>query len=454
VEDFPVYAIGFPAQTPLPPSWRRVSSLPLCPALEGDAAAQTALLLVHGPQEVGRLHALLHLPPPTPGLVLAPMARGQDLATIRSQALCLASLPQAADLSALAAFAAAHLELVQEVAFRKRFHRVARRRMDLFIGSSDTVRRVLDQALLYARQKETVLVTGKSGTGKDLLARTIHRIGPRHDGPFVVADCTSLPRDLMESELFGHRRGAFTGAVGDREGLVAAAQGGVLFLDEIGEVPLDVQSKLLRFLQSGGYRPVGETMERQADVQVIAATNRLLEEEVMAHRFRDLFYRLNVLRIHLPDLRERLEDIPELCDHARRLFNEESGRQVAGFGPEALALLKEQPWPGNVRELFNVARRAMIMAPDHDVIGRDAVAAALGRTAPPGADAGFTPLVPGGEGSYRQQKARMVRAFDRAWVARTLDAAQGNVSRAARDSGMDRKTFYTVMKRGSGEDHD
>jgi len=338
----------------------------------------------------------------------------------------------------------------EELRFRQQFFRVARRRADNFIGSGEHTRLLLDQALLYSRQRDTILITGESGTGKDLLARTLHRAGPRHDKPFIVADATTLPADLMESELFGHRRGAFTGAVDKREGLIKAAEGGILFLDEIGELPPGLQAKLLRFLENGNYRPVGDSAEIAANVQVIAATNRPLEEEVSAGRFRaDLFYRLNVLRLQIHALRERLDEIPELCDHFRRLYNEELGTRVPGFTPAGIGVLQQHPWPGNVRELANVIKRAMLICGSENRLDAPDISRFIDGNAPlqAGATAPGTAVDINAFESFKEAKKSVVSAFERQWIQEVLKASGGNVSQAARRSRMDRKSFYELMKR-------
>ena len=340
----------------------------------------------------------------------------------------------------------------QELWFRQQFFRVARRRADNFIGSGDHTRRLLDQALLYSRQRDTILITGESGTGKDLLARTLHRAGPRHDKPFIVADATTLPADLMESELFGHRRGAFTGAVDKRIGLIKAAQGGILFLDEIGELPAALQSKLLRFLENGTYRPVGDSTEITADVQVIAATNRSLEQEVGDGRFRaDLFYRLNILRLHIQPLRERLDEIPELCDHFRRLYNEELGIRVPGFTPAAVRALQQHPWPGNVRELSTVIKRSMLVTGSGDRLDAPDVRGFIDphRPVTTGNEDTADPVDIRGFDTFRAAKQAVIADFEQRWLHAVLQASGGNVSEAARRSGMDRKSFYELMKRNN-----
>jgi two-component system, NtrC family, response regulator AtoC len=236
------------------------------------------------------------------------------------------------------------------------------------VGRSAPLQQAVSIARKVARHPSTVLITGESGTGKELIASLIHEAGPRSGGPFVAVNCGAIPEHLLESELFGHARGAFTGAVEDRRGLFEEASGGSLFLDEIGELPLALQVKLLRALQESEVRPVGDNVSRPVDVRVISATARDLEAEVRAGRFRaDLFYRVNVVRIHLPPLRERREDIPELVQHFVTVFNGRLSLRITGASPAAMKVLMDYPWPGNIRELENVVERAMVLSDGHRI---------------------------------------------------------------------------------------
>ena len=240
---------------------------------------------------------------------------------------------------------------------------VAFRGTDDLIGRSPRIRDVLALALKAARHPSTVLITGESGTGKELLARLIHRRGPRAEAPFVAVNSAAIPESLLESELFGHVRGAFTGASSERRGLFEEASGGTLFLDEIGEIPVALQSKLLRAIQEGEVRPVGSNASRTVDVRLIAATARDLERAVRDGGFRsDLYYRINVVRLHLPPLRERREDIPELVRHFLTRHSHRLGVRVDRVTPSAMRALTTYEWPGNVRELENVIERALVMA--------------------------------------------------------------------------------------------
>jgi len=229
--------------------------------------------------------------------------------------------------------------------------------------SSPTMQKVLDLAGRAAVSEATILLLGESGTGKSVMARTIHQQSPRRGHAFVTVSCPSLSRELLESELFGHVKGAFTGALSDTWGKVAAADGGTLFLDEIGDLPLEVQSRLLRLLQEREYERVGETRPRKADVRVISATNHDLKASIAQGRFReDLFYRLNVISLTMPPLRERIADIPRLAARMLAFFAAHSGKPASGLSPEARAALERHPWPGNLRELRNVIERAVILS--------------------------------------------------------------------------------------------
>src|SRR5712691_927658 len=230
------------------------------------------------------------------------------------------------------------------------------------------MQKAFDLALKAAATPATILLLGESGTGKTVLARAIHASSPQKENAFVTVNCPSLSRELLESELFGHVKGAFTGAVADTLGKVAAADGGTLFLDEIGELPLEIQPKLLRLLQEKEYERLGETKPRRANVRVISATNRDLEEAVRDGRFReDLFYRLNVISIPLPPLRKRLADLQTIAEGYLRFFSRQCGKRVKGFSKEAQKGMRQYSWPGNLRELRNVVERAVILAESDEI---------------------------------------------------------------------------------------
>ncbi len=255
-------------------------------------------------------------------------------------------------------------------------------RLDNIVGKSAALSGVFDTVRKVADSPSTVIITGESGTGKELVARAIHFNGSRRNKPFVPVNCGAVPEDLLESELFGHVRGAFTGAVNNKVGLFTAAEGGTLFLDEITEIPTLLQVKLLRAIQEREIRRVGDTREIKIDVRLIAASNRDLEQAVQEGVLReDLFYRLNVIPIHLPPLRERREDIPILVAHFLDKLGKQLGKRVSGVAPEAMALLERYHWPGNIRELENVFERAIVLG-GGDVVGPDALPDSLRRERP------------------------------------------------------------------------
>ncbi len=245
-------------------------------------------------------------------------------------------------------------------------------RFEDILAKSPRMQDIFRTIAKIADYKTTVLVTGESGVGKELVARAIHRRSGRRGGPFVAINCGAIPENLLESELFGHKKGAFTDAVHDRRGLFEEANGGTLFLDEIGELPLGLQVKLLRVLEDERIRRLGETKDLQVDVRIVTATHRDLTAETKAGRFReDLFYRLNVLHIHTPPLRERREDIPLLIDHFLARNNARLGTGIRGLDTEARRLLYEYSWPGNVRELENTIERAMVLAEGEQIVASD-----------------------------------------------------------------------------------
>jgi two-component system response regulator HydG len=248
--------------------------------------------------------------------------------------------------------------VVENRALKTRLLKIERKSI---VGNAPAFRRTMEVALQAAPSVANILVTGESGTGKELVARAIHEASSRSDKPFIAVNCAAIPETIMEAELFGHERGAFTGAVQRRDGRFKLADGGTIFLDEVGEMSLAVQVKLLRVLQEGEFEPLGGKTCR-VDVRVVAATNRDLEEEVKRGGFReDLYYRLNVIVVHLPPLRHRLEDVPLLAEHFLGVYAARNGKQMDGIAPEAMGLLAAYYWPGNVRELENVIERAVVL---------------------------------------------------------------------------------------------
>jgi DNA-binding NtrC family response regulator/tetratricopeptide (TPR) repeat protein len=320
-----------------------------------------------------------------------------------------------------------------------------------FICASGAMSRVADQIQRFQVHNLTVLITGESGTGKDLVARAIHVGSPRSGAMFLPYNCTTTTRELADSQLFGHRRGSFTGAVTDQQGLIRSAAGGTLFLDEIGDLPLDVQPKLLRFLEQGEVMPVGETRPQAVDVRVLAATNADLEQRVAEGRFReDLYYRLSVIRIHVPSLRERREEIPHLSTFFLRESCERLGKPDIQLSSPTLDLFARYWWPGNVRQLRNEVQRAVAMVPPGSIIEPEHLSADL--TAPSGAAvlaAGGT--TPGGPGTAPRIEpgnlGEAVERVERALIASTLERTDGNISETARVLGLTRRGLYLKMKR-------
>lgn len=299
------------------------------------------------------------------------------------------------------------------------------------VGSSPMMRRVIALIQKVAPTDATVLVRGPSGTGKELVARAIHYNSARRERPLVTINCAALQETLLESEIFGHEKGAFTGALQSKTGLVEVAEGGTLFIDEIAEMAPGLQAKLLRVLEDGHFRRVGSTQESNANVRIVAATNRSLEDEIKAGRFReDLYYRLNVVVITLPSLKERRQDLPELVEHF--LTTRSLGSVHYKLQPEALEALSNYEWPGNVRELANVLERAQILAEDHLITVDDL----------PDSLVGAVPASPGQKGDPRH-----LREVERRHVQAMLDEAKGNKVHAAKALGISRRALYRLIEK-------
>jgi len=311
---------------------------------------------------------------------------------------------------------------------------VTRDRFGPLIGASPAMQRLFSLLERAAKSDATVLVLGESGTGKEVAARALHEASPRAAGPFVPVNCGALPQALIESELFGHRKGAFTGAADEAPGLFVAASGGTIFLDEVGELPLDLQVKLNRALQEHAVRPVGETGERRIDVRVVAATNRDLQAEIRAGNFReDLYYRLNVFTLTMPPLRARTEDIPRLA----RAFLSANGAEGHRFTQEALTALVAHPWPGNVRELENVVARTLALVDGPSIDRADLPEEVL-------ADG------PRGSATALEYKEAVEIARDRAsrdYLVALMKELDGNVTRAAAKAGMERESLHRLLKK-------
>jgi len=320
-------------------------------------------------------------------------------------------------------------------------NRALRARVDrtqTMVGESYAMRQLREQVAMAAPTNGRVLIYGENGTGKELVARTIHALSRRRVAAFVEVNCAAIPEELIESELFGHVRGAFTGAVADRRGKFEVADGGTIFLDEIGDMSLKTQAKVLRVLQEQTMEAVGGTARIKVDARVLAATNKDLQAEIRSGRFReDLYFRLNVIPIFVPPLRDRQEDIPLLGDHFMANLAREYGRRVKRFDAGARAVMQQYPWPGNVRELRNVIERLMIMVPGDSISPADLSfldAPALSRPA--------AVEVTGERRTLHEARDQ----FERDLILRTLAEQQGNMSRTAEVLGVERSNLYRKMK--------
>jgi len=302
------------------------------------------------------------------------------------------------------------------------------------IGKSEAMRKLVEMIAMVAPAEATVLVTGESGTGKELVARAIHYNSGRRDAPLVTVNCAALSENLLESELFGHEKGAFTGADKRREGRFVQAHKGSLFLDEVGEIPLAMQAKLLRVLQQGEVQRVGSDTPLQVDVRCIAATNRELQREVEEGRFReDLYYRLNVVSLRVPSLRERMEDVPLLAQFFLRRFAEKNHKDIKGFTPKAMDMFLRHSWPGNVRELENAVERSVILCMG-DYVSDGELPLALGQEEAQ-------------EAAAPMEGGRPLDEVEREAILATLDNAGGNKSEAARLLGISRVTLHKKLKK-------
>ncbi len=296
------------------------------------------------------------------------------------------------------------------------------------IGQSPKMKHVFDMMNSVLDSDATVLIQGESGTGKELVARALHYNGSRRDKPFIALFCGSLPESLLESELFGHKKGAFTGAIADKKGLFESAHGGTFFLDEIGDLSPNIQTQLLRVLQEGEIKRVGEVQVRKVDVRIIAATNKNLAEAVRKSEFReDLYYRLNVINLFLPPLRQRAKDIPLLAHHFLRKYAVKNRKEIAGFTPEALDLLTGYAWPGNVRELENTVERAVVLAKGTYLTTEDLRLQEAAREL-------FLP------------QGMTLEEMERRLVEKTLDEVDNNITHAADRLGVSRRWIHYKMK--------
>jgi len=369
-------------------------------------------------------------------VVVRPAASGP--ASPWKQAGAGATLTWPADADALAA----EVERAVERRKLRRENRELRRRLDDssrfpdVIGSSRGMRALLDLVAAVADSEANILILGENGTGKEVIANAIHRGSRRADGPFIKINCAAIPKELIESELFGHRKGAFTGAVGDRQGLLGLADGGSLLLDEIGEMPSYLQAKLLRVLQEREYRPVGSERTERVDFRLICSTNVDVEAALAEGRLReDLYFRINTITARVPPLRERLEDLVPLCHHFIGLFNARHGRAIRGLTPEASQRLMRHHWPGNVRELENVVERGVLVARGPDIEAGD-LPDELSTGAP------TTDVLTGGIPSHLT-----LAEIERLAILQTLERTNWNKQEAAQRLGLYRPTLYSKMKR-------
>jgi DNA-binding NtrC family response regulator len=312
---------------------------------------------------------------------------------------------------------------------------------ETLVGSSPAMQRVYQTIQMIAKTDVTVLITGESGTGKDLAARAIHGLSHRCDQPYVTVNCPTLPENILESELFGYKKGAFTDASSDKIGLFEEARSGTIYLDEIGDIAPTIQTKLLRVLQEKEIKPLGQTKSIKVDVRVVASTNRDLKEKIRRQKFReDLFYRLNVLTVHMPPLRERKEDIPLLAEHFLKYYCKEFGKPLKSLSPELIDLLLGRNWEGNVRELENIINRAILLSTG-DVIKPYEI--------------GWTPesadtCVVGREITrmhYKKAKEEVLHRFHAEYLGELLRRNNGNVTHSARECGLERQALQQILRR-------
>jgi DNA-binding NtrC family response regulator len=329
--------------------------------------------------------------------------------------------------------------LIKEISSRQGF--------DAFVGDSREMQKVYRRIIQVASSDSTVLITGESGTGKELVARAIHRSSSRRDQPFVALDCSSLAENLLESELFGHVKGSFTGAIQTKTGLFRVADGGTLFLDEVANISLSTQAKLLRVLQERMVTPIGGTQPIPINIHLVAATNRSLKVMVSEGTFReDLFFRLNIIPIDLPPLRERKGDIQLITRHFLQKYNADLGKQIRGIAPDALAFLEEYPFPGNVRELENTIERAVVLAEgdiihkeDLELVDKDAHEPVIGSYVPTSAEEL--------KEMKRHIRDKAVEDIEKAFVMSALERNNWNVTHAAEETGILRPNFQGMLKR-------
>ena len=404
-----------------------------------------------GREPAMRVQRIRTLPEPPDVIVVATEENPSERAALLA-AGCLAVVYEGLDDAALG-------EMLRTLVRRRRDEDVRRLRaqrpgdassLEDFVSASPAMVAFLDVVRRVVESDSSLLLLGETGVGKERLAQAIHNEGPRAAGPFLALNCAALPETLLESELFGHEEGAFTGATRPRRGHFELAHGGTIFLDEVGEMPLHLQVKLLRVLQDRRIHPVGAEEPVAVDVRVMAATNRDLAAEMAAGRFRpDLYYRLGVVTLTLPPLRERREDVPQLAESYIAHFRGRLKRPVEGIAPRALEALCAHSWPGNVRELINVLERAVLLASGPRIDLRDLPPAISGELAPLArARAGGVELPPvRTDRSWHRARAEVLEAFERRYLSALLEECNGRVGEAARRARIDPRSLYDKMKR-------
>jgi DNA-binding NtrC family response regulator len=403
----------------------------------------TDLALGNGPDGLAVLRASKQVRPETPVVLLT--AHGSERVAVEAmKAGADDYLPKPFDNDELRLVLRRALERTQ----LEREHRLLREQLEreygfgALIGSGPAMRKVFDVIKRAAETDLTVLIRGESGTGKELVAQALHQRSTRASRPFIAVNCAAISRELVESELFGHEKGAFTGADARRIGRFESANGGTLFLDEIGDMPADTQAKVLRVLQERAFERVGGNTRIEVDVRVIAATHRDLEAEVKSGKFRqDLYYRLKVLQLELPPLRERAEDIPALAERFLTQVAERLGRPKRTFSEAALRRLTRYAWPGNVRELRNIVEQASVLAAGDAIEAEDLALGGEASVASDSAASTFEPGVP-----FSEAKKRAVERFEREFLLNALNRNQGNVSRTAEELGMVRQSLQQKIR--------
>jgi DNA-binding NtrC family response regulator len=315
------------------------------------------------------------------------------------------------------------------------------RALPSIIGSSPAMMSILNRIKQVAKSMATILIQGESGTGKELVAKAIHAYSDRREKPLMTIDCTAIPEQIIESELFGHKKGAFTSAWNDKKGLVDKANQGTLFLDEVGELNTVMQAKLLRLLQEGEYKPVGGLNTRHADIRFVAATNHDIRQRIAEKKFReDLFYRLNVICFRLPALRERREDIPLLVRHFLEKYSKLNNKEIRDIEPKAISMLMAREWPGNVRQLENVIERGVILCQSDRIRLEDLMSERTDSRPLPYFNEAVYRL------PFREAKEAVIKAFHRQYIQAILQQNRGNISRAADQAGVQRQYLHRIMK--------